>query len=178
MNVTPSLVGSMRLRLFSMYKRLEIKVEEERRRDKEVSFGVFERKTQLNKQVQERAFSLKINLFSRPKSALFLWPHENIALGSYGKEGQLLQAKLLFFPRKEKHSVEEKRVTRVVFRTSTVNQRLESGSVPTRARCDETKCAQSTRPWNCSIARSRLPSLLLFRSHKFSFSFSRCSCCC
>jgi hypothetical protein len=27
----------MRLRLFSMYKRLEIKVEEERRRDKEVS---------------------------------------------------------------------------------------------------------------------------------------------
>jgi hypothetical protein len=25
-----------------------------------------------------------------------------------GKEGQLLQAKLLFFPRKEKHFVEEK----------------------------------------------------------------------
>ena len=105
----------MRLRLFSMYKRLKIKVEEEeRRREKEVSFGVLEKNTAHKKQFKrERRFQLfpkKVNfdLFSRPKSALFLWPHENIALGSYGKEGQLLQAKLLFFPRKEKHFVEEK----------------------------------------------------------------------
>jgi hypothetical protein len=30
-----------------------------------------------------------------------------------GKEGQLLQAKLLFFPRKEKHFVEEKKQARI-----------------------------------------------------------------
>ena len=55
MNVTPSLVGSMRLRLFSMYKRLKIKVEEEeRRREKEVSFGVLEKNT-AQEAVQERA---------------------------------------------------------------------------------------------------------------------------
>jgi hypothetical protein len=45
----------MRLRLFSMYKRLKIKVEEEeRRREKEVSFGVLEKNT-AQEAVQERA---------------------------------------------------------------------------------------------------------------------------
>jgi hypothetical protein len=45
----------MRLRLFSMYKRLKIKVEEEeRRREKEVSFGVLEKNT-TQEAVQERA---------------------------------------------------------------------------------------------------------------------------
>ena len=115
MNVTPSLVGSMRLRLFSMYKRLKIKVEEEeRRREKEVSFGVLEKNTAHKKQFKrERRFQLfpkKVNfdLFSRPKSALSSWATRKYRMARNGKEGQLLQAKLLFFPRKEKHFVEEK----------------------------------------------------------------------
>jgi len=58
-NVTPSLVGSMRLRLFSMYKRLKIKVEEEeRRRDKRSQFWCFREKHSSQEAVQEeRAFS-------------------------------------------------------------------------------------------------------------------------
>jgi hypothetical protein len=56
----------MRLRLFSMYKRLKIKVEEERRRDKEVSL---EKNTANKYAVQERAFFVLRELF--PKKSKF-----------------------------------------------------------------------------------------------------------
>jgi len=102
-----------------MYKRLKIKVEEEeRRREKEVSFGVLEKNTAHKKQFKrERRFQRELfppkkvnfDLFSRPKSALSFWATRKYRMARNGKEGQLLQAKLLFFPRKEKHFVEEKK---------------------------------------------------------------------
>jgi len=109
----------MRLRLFSMYKRLKIKVEEEeRRREKEVSFGVLEKNTAHKKQFKRERFSFcessflkKVNfdLFSRPKKRSLFLGHTKISHGPHGKEGQLLAGKTTFFSReKGKHFVEEK----------------------------------------------------------------------
>jgi len=105
----------MRLRLFSMYKRLKIKVEEEeRRREKEVSFGVLEKNTAHKKQFKrERRFQLfpkKVNfdLFSRPKSALSFWATRKYRMAHMGKKVNFWQAKLLFFPAKRENILSKK----------------------------------------------------------------------
>ena len=99
-----------------MYKRLKIKVEEEeRRRDKEVSFGVLEKNTAHKKQfkrerVFESLFPKKVNfdLFSRPKSALSFWATRKYRMAHMGKKVNFCRQNYFFFPRKEKHFVEEK----------------------------------------------------------------------
>ena len=91
-----------------MYKRLKIKVEEEeRRRDKEVSFGVLEKNTAHKKQFKrERRFrelfpkKVNFDLFSRPKSALSFWATRKYRMAHMGKKVNFWQAKLLFFPAK------------------------------------------------------------------------------
>jgi len=113
-NVTPSLVGSMRLRLFSMYKRLKIKVEEEeRRREKEVSFGVLEKNTAHKKQFKrERRFQLfpkKVNfdLFSRPKSALSFWATRKYRMAHMGKKVNFCRQNY-FFSREKRNILSKK----------------------------------------------------------------------
>lgn len=95
-----------------MYKRLKIKVEEEeRRREKEVSFGVLEKNTAHKKQFKrERRFQLfpkKVNfdLFSRPKSALSFWATRKYRMAHMGKK---VNRQNYFFSREKRNILSKK----------------------------------------------------------------------